>query len=151
MTPDATTTSIVNVKWVEENLFVGSDEEGHSVVLDSALSATPGKKAPAKGIGPMKTLLAALGACSGMDVAAILAKRKQKLGSLSVEVSGKRREFGHPKPYTEIHMKFHVGGTALEEKYVKEAVSDSVEKFCSVAATINGKAKITYSYEIARA
>ena len=34
---------------------------------------------------------------------------------------------------------------------MKEAVTDSVEKFCSVAATINGKAKITYSYEIARA
>ena len=87
----------VNVKWVEENLFVGSDEEGHSVVFDSALSATPGKKAPAKGIGPMKTLLAALGACSGMDVAAILAKRKQKLGSLSVEVSGKRPRVRPPK------------------------------------------------------
>jgi putative redox protein len=99
----------------------------------------------------MKTLLAALGACSGMDVAAILQKRKQRLDSLSVEVSGKRREFGHPKPYTEIHLRFLLGGTGLEEKYVKEAVADSVEKFCSVAATINEKAKITSSYEIARA
>jgi hypothetical protein len=39
---DPTTTSTVNVKWVEENLFVGSDEDGHSVVLDSSLSASPG-------------------------------------------------------------------------------------------------------------
>jgi putative redox protein len=148
---DPTTTSTVNVKWVEENLFVGSDEDGHSVVLDSSLSASPGKKKHARGIGPMKTLLAALGACSGMDVAAILQKRKQRLDSLSVEVSGKRREFGHPKPYTEIHLRFLLGGTGLEEKYVKEAVADSVEKFCSVAATINEKAKITSSYEIARA
>jgi putative redox protein len=148
---DATTTSIVNVKWVEENLFVGSDEEGHSVVLDSSLSATPGRKARARGIGPMRTLLAALGACSGMDVAAILQKRKQKLDSLSVEVSGKRPQFGHPKPYAEIHLRFQLGGAALDEKYVKEAVTDSVVKFCSVAATINEKAKITFSYEIARA
>jgi len=145
------TTSIVNVKWVEDNLFVGSDEQGHSVVLDSSLSATPGKGAPARGIGPMKTLLAALGACSGMDVAAILKKRKQRLRSLKVEVSGKRPEFGHPKPNTEIHLRFQLGGDALEERFVKEAVSGSVEKFCSVAATISEKTRITFSYEIARA
>ncbi len=145
-----TTTSRVNVKWVEENLFVGSDEEGHSVVIDSALSASPTKR-KAKGIGPMRTLLVALGACSGMDVAAILQKRKQKINSLAVEVSGKRPKYGHPKPYTEIHLRFLVGGAALEEKYVKEAVTDSVQKFCSVAATLNEKAKITFSYEMARA
>lgn len=147
---DATTVSRVSVNWVEENLFVGSDEEGHSIVFDSSLSATPGKKRSARGIGPMRTLLAALGACSGMDVAAILKKRKQKLDSISVEVSGRRPEFGHPKPYTEIHLKFLVGGAALEEKYVKEAVADSVERFCSVAATINEKARITFSYETVR-
>ena len=147
----ATTTSKVQVRWVEDNLFVGSDEEGHSVVFDSSLSASPSKKGTSsKGIGPMKALLTSLGACSGMDVAAILLKRKQKLRSLTVEVSGKRLQYGFPKPFTEIHVKYLVGGAALDEKYVKEAVTDSVTKFCSVAATINAKAKITSSYEIAQ-
>jgi len=86
-----------------------------------------------------------------MDVAAILIKRKQRLSSLKVEVSGKRPKFGYPKPFTEIHLRYMIGGTALEEKYVKEAVSDSITKFCSVAATVGGKAKVSYSYEIARA
>jgi len=148
---EATTSSTVNVKWVEDNLFVGSDEEGHSVVLDSSLSANPGRKAQSRGMGPMRTLLAALGACSGMDVAAILKKREQKLDSFSVEVTGKRRQFGHPKPYTEIHLRFQLVGAVLDEIYVKEAVTDSVQKFCSVAATINEKAKISFSYEVSRA
>jgi hypothetical protein len=30
-------------------------------------------------------------------------------------------------------------------------VTDSVTRFCSVAATINDRAKITFSYEIVRA
>ncbi len=147
----ATTTSKVDVEWVEDNLFLGSDEEGHAVVFDSSLSASPSKKgARTRGIGPMKALLTSLGACSGMDVTAILHKRRQKLDSLRVEVTGKRPQYGHPKPYTEIHLKFLVSGPALEERYVKEAVTDSVTKFCSVAATIDGKANVTFSYEIAR-
>lgn len=148
---DATTVSSVEVKWVEEDLFMGSDEAGHSVVFDSALP-TPAKARPRpKGIGPMNALLTSLGACSGMDVAAILQKRKQKLRSLTVAVSGKRPKYGYPKPFTEIHLRYLVGGEDIEERYVKEAVTDSITKFCSVAATIDGKAKISYSYEIARA
>jgi len=98
----------------------------------------------------MNALLTSLGACSGMDVAAILQKRKQKLASLTVEVSGKRPKYGHPKPFTEVHLRYLVAGASLEERYVKEAVTESITKFCSVAATIN-KAKISFSYEIARA
>jgi len=147
---DATTVSKVEVKWVEDDLFLGSDEAGHSVVFDSSL-ASPSKKGRPKGIGPMNALLTSLGACSGMDVAAILLKRKQKLDSLTVEVSGKRPQYGHPKPFTEIHLRYLVGGAALEEKYVKEAVTDSTTRFCSVAATINAKATISFSYEIAPA
>jgi putative redox protein len=137
--------SKVAVQWVERDVFLGSDDSGHSLVFDSALSDDP-----ARGFGPMKALLASLGACSGMDVTAILAKRKQKLSSLRIEVAGSRPQYGHPKPFTEIHLKYLVRGEKLEERYVKEAVGDSIEKFCSVAATI-GKAKITYSYEISEA
>ena len=148
---DASTVSRVEVKWVEDDLFLGSDEAGHSVVFDSALPTPTRTKPRPKGIGPMNALLTSLGACSGMDVAAILLKRKQRLVSLTVEVSGKRPKYGYPKPFTEIHLRYLVGGAALEEKYVKEAVTDSIKKFCSVAATVNAKASVSFSYEIARA
>jgi putative redox protein len=137
------TESKVAVELVEKGVFLGVDDAGHSIVFDSALSGTP-----SRGFGPMKALLASLGACSGMDVAAILRKRKQNLASLKIEVSGKRNEYGYPKPFTDIHLKYVVAGKKLEEKFVKEAVTDSVTKYCSVAATVSGKAKITYSYEI---
>jgi putative redox protein len=147
----STTVSKVEVRWLEDDVFLGSDGDGHSVVFDSSLSSPSRKKAKPRGIGPMNALLASLGACSGMDVAAILLKRRQKLGSLKVEVSGKRLQFGYPKPFSEVHLRYLVGGTGIEEKYVKEAVTDSVSKFCSVAATINARAKVSFSYEIARA
>jgi putative redox protein len=147
-----TTESKVDVEWVDGDVFVGSDNDGHSILFDSHLpESAGGRKAPPRGIGPMNALLTSLGACSGMEVVAILQKRKQKLGSLRVEVSGKRNKYGYPKPFSEIHVKYLVAGEGLEEKYVKEAVNDTTTKYCSVATTINAKAKITFSYEVSRA
>jgi putative redox protein len=145
-----TTESRVDVEWVDDDVFLGSDQSGRSIVFDSSLSESRKERKPSRGFGPMNTLLTALGACSGMDIVAILGKRKQRLESLKVEVSGKRPEFGHPKPFTEIHLRYLLAGQ-LEERYVNEAVSDSVTKYCSVAAMLSAKTKISFSYEIVTA
>lgn len=146
----ASTTSKVEVRWLQDDAFLGNDRDGHSVVFDSHLSSPSRTRTAPKGMDPMSALLASLGACSGMDVAAILLKRRQKLDSLRIEVSGKRAQYGYPKPFTEVHMKYLLGGTAIEEDAVRKAVTDSIERFCSVAATINARARVSYSYEIAR-
>ena len=122
-------------------MFIGSDDRGHSVVYDSADGIQ-------KGIGPMRALLTSLGACSGIDVVAILNKRHQKLKSLKILLTGDRPRHGLPKPWTSIHVKYVLSGEDLEEKYVEEAVNESIEKFCSVGATLRPTAKITHSYEI---
>ena len=131
---------LAEVTWGEGNVFLGSDTSGHAVVYDSS-------DGTAKGISPMRALLTSLGACTGMDVVAILNKRKQHLKSLKILVSGGRPEHGLPKPWTSIHIKYVLSGE-LEQRFVEEAIKDSTEKFCSVGATLKPTAKITYSYEI---
>jgi putative redox protein len=130
------------VNWADGYVFLGSDQVGHTIVFDSS------SKGVEKGMSPMRALLACVGACSGMDVVAILGKRKQDLTSLKVEVSGEREEFGNPKPFNAIRLKYTLTGKALRRKYVEEAVTGSIEKYCSVAATVNGRAQIQYSYDI---
>jgi len=132
---------LAEVTWNEGNVFLGTDTSGHTVVYDSA-------EGTQKGIGPMRALLTSLGACTGMDIVAIMGKRKQKLRSLKVLVSGERRERGLPNPWTSIHIKYLLSGDDLQTKYVEEAIKDSTEKFCSVGATLQPTAKITHSYEI---
>jgi putative redox protein len=134
--------SKVELDWAEGYVFRGRDSRGNETIFDSS------ETGPRKGSSPMQGLLLSLGACSGMDVVAILGKRKQDLRSLKVEVSGKRPLHGHPKPFTEIHMKYLLAGKGLERKYVEEAVGDSVNKYCSVAATLSGKTKLSFSYQI---
>jgi len=131
---------LAEVSWAGGYLFVGTDTAGHSVVFDSD-DPNP------RGISPMRALLTSLGACSGMDVVAILKKRKQKLESLRVLLRGSRPEHGYPKPWQTIELKYVLTGD-LDEKYVKEAVDDSMAKFCSVSATLKAGVKISYSYEL---
>jgi len=116
--------------------------KGHAVVYDADDPAP-------SGISPMRALLTSLGACSGMDVVAILGKRKQKLSSLKVMLNGERPEHGYPKPWTCIHVEYVLSGE-LETKFVEEAVGESMAKFCSVAATLKPGVKITHSYRIVR-
>jgi putative redox protein len=132
---------LAEVTWSEGNVFLGSDTTGHSVVYDSTDGIS-------KGIGPMRALLTSLGACTGMDIVAILHKRNQKLKSLKIQLTGERPEHGLPKPWTAIHVKYILSGESLEKKYVEEAIKDSTEKFCSVGATLQPTAKLTHSYEI---
>jgi putative redox protein len=96
----------------------------------------------------MRALLTSLGACTGQDVVAILNKRKQRLRSLRILLSGQRPEHGLPKPWTSIHIKYILSGERLETKYIEEAINDSTEKFCLVGATLSPTAKITHSYEV---
>ncbi len=51
-------------------MFLGSDTSGHTVVYDSHDEIQ-------KGIGPMRGLLTSLGACTGMDMVAILKKESR--------------------------------------------------------------------------
>lgn len=134
----------VEVDWAGDYVFLGADGLGHAVVFDSS------QDGPGKGISPMKALLTCVAACSGMDIVAILGKRKQRLTSLKVRVSGERPEHGYPKPYTSITLKYILSGDSLEEKYVQEAIHDSMEKFCSVIMTVRGVARIEHSYEIVK-
>ncbi len=133
---------LAEVAWAGENVFLGSDASGHTLVYDSNDDVM-------KGIGPMRSLLTALGACTGMDIVAILKKRKQKLTALKILLTGERPKYGLPKPWTSIHIKYVLEGDKLEKKYVEEAIKNSAEKFCSVGASLTPTAKITHSYEIA--
>lgn len=133
----------VKVKWVDGLRFVANDDKGHSIVMD--VSKEHGGKD--SGFGPMQLLLAAFGGCTGLDVIEILRKQRQKLEGLEMIVSG-RRFSEPPKVYDRVYVEYKVKGKDLKEKAVQRATQLSQEKYCSVGATLKGKAKVTYNYAI---
>lgn len=99
------------------------------------------------GSRPMELLLIGIGGCSGMDVVSILQKKKQALTGLEAKISGTMAE-NYPHKYTDIAIEFIVRGKNLSEEAVKRAVQLSMDKYCSVKATLEGTATITFSYRI---
>lgn len=128
-----------SVQWIGNEQFVARSPSGHLVPLDSDRASNG---AP----GPMELLLVALGTCTATDVVSILAKKRQKLDSLEVEVSGVRAE-QPPRVWTKLEIVYKLRGT-LEEAAVQHAVRLSEEKYCSVAAMLSKSAPITYRFEI---
>jgi len=136
------TVNTARVQWVGKERFVTQSPSGHMVAVDSDRSTNG---AP----GPMELLLIALGTCTATDVVAILAKKRQKLEALEIEVSGERAS-EPPQVWTKLQIVYKLRGT-LDEAAVRHTIELSEEKYCSVAAMLRKTAEITYRVEIENA
>lgn len=123
--------------------FEAINENGISVHMDG------GEKygGEGKGMRPMETLLAAFAGCSAFDIVIILKKMKQDLIDIQVSIEGKREETEKVKPFKKIHIHFKLFGNIKESK-AEKAVSVSVEKYCSVGASLDPSIEVSYEYEI---
>lgn len=123
--------------------FEASNEHGNKVHIDAA----PEIGGTNQGMRPMQMLLAALGGCSAIDVVNILRKQRQPLDDIRITVTGEREPDAVPSLYREVHAHFRLYGNVDPEKTGK-AVALAVEKYCSVAKTLESNARITHSFEI---
>lgn len=131
------------VTYVQGLQFVGKASSGHAIVMDS----DPEVGGHDTGLRPMELLLVGLGGCSGMDIISILKKKKQDITGLEINVKGEKAE-KHPRKFTEINLEFVVRGRNISEEAVKRAVDLSMNKYCSVKATLEGSAKINFFYKV---
>jgi putative redox protein len=117
--------------------FTASNHGGASIVIDGP-AEMGGENA---GLRPMETLLAALAACSAMDVLLIMKKQRQNLERLEMEVEGERAD-AIPAVFTGIHVRFK-GYGPIDLKRFQKAVDLSVEKYCSVTKMLQPTVAIT--------
>ncbi|MHB8567079.1 MAG: OsmC family protein [Nitrososphaerales archaeon] len=133
----------ISVSWVQKMQFIGKDDINNSIVID----ASPAGGGDGSGPSPGKLLLMAVACCTAMDVVDILIKSRQNLTGLSVLARGVQNA-DYPKFYKEIYLRYLLRGRGLEKNRVERAIKLSEEKYCSVGATVSGKAKIYIEYEI---
>jgi putative redox protein len=128
------------VYFADNDLFVGITPSGHAITLDTNndRSAAP---------SPVELLLVALGSCTAVDVAGILAKKRQKVTGYKVEVSGERRE-EYPRSYKLMRVHHIVKGSNIAAQAVAQAIELSENKYCSVAATLRPTVEIHSTFEI---
>ena len=119
------------------------NDQGNTVHIDGS----PDIGGTNQGMRPMQLVLAAMGGCSSIDIINILKKQRQPLKYFKVTITGDREKDVVPSLFTDIHAHFKLYGDLDPEK-VQKAIILGVEKYCSVAKTLEYRAKITHSFEI---
>ena len=133
----------VRVKWIGHMSFVAETGSGHSVVMDGPPDHG-GRDLAAR---PMEMVLVGLGGCSTFDVVDILKKSRQSIQDCELEIEANRAD-AIPAVFTDIHLKFIITGSDLNETQVKRAVELSMEKYCSVVKMLRHSVNITHDFEI---
>jgi putative redox protein len=132
----------VTIRWVEGTLMVGTDSNGHSIVIGK----NPDDPKTNIGVKASDLLLLSAAACSAYDVAEILAKQREPLQDLKVVCSGEQLS-EPPYRFTKIHLHYRVVGDVAQEK-VERAICLSEEKYCSVLNTLRAGVELSSDYEI---
>jgi putative redox protein len=116
---------------------------GHQLAVDDA----GGDTAPR----PAELLLAAQAGCTGMDVATILARKRQVVRAYYVAVTGEQRDEPHPHIFRRIDVTHEFEGADLDTEAVRRAIELSATRYCTVAAMLSaGATEIHHRYLIRR-
>ena len=95
----------------------------------------------------MEAVLAALCACTSVDVVSILQKKREPIAALTVSATAEQAP-APPRVFTKIKLTYRIGG-AVSKKAAEDAVSLSKNKYCSVSKMLEKSVEIGYTIELA--
>lgn len=131
---------IASVEWNQDMVFNGRSQSGHVITFD-------GTAEHASGPSPMEAVLAALCACTSVDVVSILQKKREPVSGLTVSADAQQSD-SPPRVFTHIHLNYRIRGK-VSQKAAEDAVSLSKNKYCSVSKMLEKTAEVSYTIEYA--
>lgn len=97
---------------------------------------------------PVEILVAAVAACAGMDVAAILARKRQVPESYEIEVQAVQRD-EYPQVLTTIDVLHVVAGPKVTQEAIRRCIELSATKYCPVNAMLSaGATAVHHRYRV---
>ena len=93
----------------------------------------------ASGLSPLEAVLAALCACTSVDVVSILEKKREPLAGLTVSANAEQAT-EPPRVFTRIHLTYRIHGP-VAKKAAEDAVALSKNKYCSVSKMLEKAAE----------
>ncbi|HUY82726.1 MAG TPA: OsmC family protein [Acidobacteriaceae bacterium] len=131
---------IASAVWKQGMLFEGRSHSGHAITFDATAEHIAGPS-------PMETVLAALCACTSVDVISILEKKREPVTGLTVSADAEQAS-EPPRVFTRIHLTYRIQGKVTAAA-AEHAVSLSKNKYCSVSQMLEKAVEISYSIEYA--
>jgi putative redox protein len=115
--------------------FDAMPSSGHEIGFDDRESNQGGS--------PVETVLAALGACTAMDVVSIAMKKRQAIDTYRVHVRGSQRD-EYPQVLTEVDVTHEVLGRDVSEEAIRRCIELSATKYCPVNAMVSAGATVVH-------
>lgn len=135
----------VRVEWIPaEGRFTALGSHADQVLSINA--PQEGRRAPT-GFSASELLLAGIGSCSAWDVVEILRKGRHHATAVEVRVTGEQSA-DPPWAYGRIELRYLVRGRGIPHAFLERAVRLSVERYCSVIATVRGVAEVVHSVQL---
>jgi putative redox protein len=119
--------SRITAVWKGDQRFDTGREGGPTARLDGTNET---------GQSPVDALLSALAGCCGVDIAEILTKRRTPPEQFRIDVAATRRARA-PRRVLKFEIDYRIDGPGIEREHAERAISLALEKYCSVAATLN--------------
>lgn len=109
--------------------IIGENSEGLQTIFDTHPNVGGENTAPT----PMEVMLQSLGACTFMDVLAILRKKRKQIDDLKIYLEAERAK-EHPKVFTKVHLIYELKSPDAEQKDLERVIELSQQTYCSVSA-----------------
>jgi putative redox protein len=125
----------VELEYLGGSRFHAAPSSGHDLEFDDRESNQGGS--------PVETVLAALAACTAMDVISIALKKRQDVVGYRVHVEGTQRD-EYPQIFPEITVTHSVDGPDLSEAAIRRCIELSATKYCPVNAILSAGATVVH-------
>ena len=130
----------VDLHFKEEEAYYTTNASGNRTDIDMY-------KESKQAMSPTELLLSGVIACAAVDIAAMIRKKRKTLNDLKGRAVGQRRD-EHPRKFTDIHIHYDIYSPDLSDEEATKIIDLAVEKYCSVAATVNESTTLTHGFKI---
>ena len=128
----------IKLKYIEDKVYETVNETGNVIRMDM-------KDPEDKDFqSPTQLLLSATVGCAAVDIVSMIKKKRKTFVDLRAETTGERRD-EHPRKFIKIHIKYILTSPDTSDEELEKVVALAVEKYCSVAASLDQDMELTHS------
>ena len=131
----------VNLTYTGNDTYEVINEDGNVLSIDTL---PVGEK---KAFSPVQIVMAALASCLSADLVHVFRKRKQAIKHLSAHIQGERAK-ETPHKFISLSLHYTLESSEITQQEAEKYLNLSIEKYCSVAASLHHAIKRTYSIEV---
>ena len=126
----------VDVTWKEETVALCSDSRGNEMLCDWDSENS---------LSPVQIMVQMVGVCSMAEI--VVGMKDRDFNSLSIGIDYERNN-ENPRFVKEMNLIFKLNTDPKWEKLIRRLIEQTLNKYCSVASTLSGVAKITWDLEL---